>query len=104
MLGGSRPYGPGPRHAMRALRARRRRTVTRDVLGCRHGPSDVPIQVPVRDMEMGKELRAQFPKRRHHYYRIACAWCKRCIGWKLKNVSVPGDTTYGICPPCAADM
>jgi hypothetical protein len=63
----------------------------------------LPIQVPMRDTAMGKALRAQFPKRRHHYDQIVCAWCKRGIGWKLKNVAVPGDTTYGICPPCEAD-
>jgi hypothetical protein len=53
---------------------------------------------------MGKEPRAQFPKPRHHYFRIECAWCKRFLGWKPKNVSVPGDTTYGICPPCVAGL
>jgi len=53
---------------------------------------------------MGTELRAQFPKRRHHSYRIACAWSKRCIGWKLKNVAVPGETTYGICSQWVTDM
>jgi hypothetical protein len=53
---------------------------------------------------MAKEPRAHFPLPRHHYYRIECAWCKGCIGWKLKNVSVPGETTYGICPSCFAGM
>ena len=56
------------------------------------------------NVDMSKEPRAQFPKLRHHYYRIACAWCQRRIGRKRKDVSVPGDTTYGICQPCFADM
>jgi hypothetical protein len=53
---------------------------------------------------MGHELRVHFPQWCQYYYQIECAWCKKCLGWKLKNVSVPGDTTYGICPPCVVAM
>ena len=53
---------------------------------------------------MDKKRRTPSPQRRPHSFRIACAWCKRGIGWKRKEVAVPGETTYGICPPCVAEM
>ena len=53
---------------------------------------------------MAEELHALFPEGQQHFFRIECAWCKRHLGWKRKHVAVPGETTYGICPPCAAAM
>ena len=50
------------------------------------------------------ELQEQFTTLRNRYYLIECAWCKKRIRWKLKEVSVPGDTSHGICPPCATEM
>ena len=41
---------------------------------------------------------------RNHFYLIVCAWCKRRIRWKRKVTSAPGETSHGICPPCAADL
>src|SRR5207302_9643858 len=51
-----------------------------------------------------RELQKQFTTLRNRYFLIECAWCTRRIGWKPKRGSVPGDTSHGICPPCAADM
>ena len=51
-----------------------------------------------------RELQEQFTILRHRYFLIECAWCTRRIGWKPKRGSVPGDTSHGICPHCAADM
>src|SRR5262249_31589826 len=51
-----------------------------------------------------REYREQFTTLRNHFYLIECAWCKRRIRWKRKVPSVPGDTSHGICPPCAAGM
>jgi hypothetical protein len=53
-----------------------------------------------------RALREQFTIQRKRYYLIECAWCKRRIGWKRKREedAVPGDTSHGICPPCAADV
>jgi hypothetical protein len=51
-----------------------------------------------------QELREQYTALRNRYFMIECAWCKRRIGWKPKTGSVPGATSHGICPPCAADM
>ena len=53
---------------------------------------------------MGHTRRVRSPKREQPFFRIECAWCKRRIGRKPKDVSVPGETTYGICQPCFADM
>jgi hypothetical protein len=50
------------------------------------------------------ELRQQFTTLRTLYYLIECAWCQRRIGWKRKTAAVPGDTSHGICPPCATDL
>jgi hypothetical protein len=51
-----------------------------------------------------RDLQQQFTMLRQYFYRIECAWCKSRIGWKCKDVHVPGETTYGICPQCVADM
>jgi hypothetical protein len=51
-----------------------------------------------------RELQEQFVHLRHLYLRIECAWCKRHIRWQRKTAAVPGDTSHGICPPCAARM
>jgi len=46
----------------------------------------------------------QFTTLRQRFYRIECAWCQRRIGWKPKLGVVPGETSHGICAPCAADL
>ena len=80
---------------------------------------DEPIDTHLYLRTKYKELQEQFAKLRHHYlwevqeqlttlrnryYLVECAWCKRRIRWKRKEGSVPGDTSHGICPQCAADM
>jgi hypothetical protein len=51
-----------------------------------------------------RELHEHFATLRQGYLLVECAWCKRRIGWKRKDPSVPGDTSHGICPPCAAEL
>jgi hypothetical protein len=51
-----------------------------------------------------RELQQQFTILRNRYSLIKCAWCKRRIGWKHKQSSIPGDTSHGICPSCATDL
>jgi hypothetical protein len=51
-----------------------------------------------------RELREQFTTLRNCYYLIECAWCKRHIRWKRREGAMPGGTSHGICPPCAAAM
>jgi hypothetical protein len=49
-------------------------------------------------------VQEQYVNLRHLYLLIECAWCKRRIGWKRKEPSVPGETSHGICLPCAAHI
>src|SRR5262245_14434014 len=51
-----------------------------------------------------QELREQFMTWRLRYYPIECAWCKKRLRWKRKEVSAPGDTSHGICSPCVTDL
>ena len=51
-----------------------------------------------------RELRAQFLELRQSYFQIECAWCKQHIGWKPKMSPSPGDTSHGICLPCAQGL
>ena len=51
-----------------------------------------------------RELREQFTTLRNRFDLIECAWCKRCIRWKHKAASAPGDTSHGICLPCAVNL
>jgi hypothetical protein len=47
------------------------------------------------------ELREQFVTLRQGYFLIVCAWCRRRLGWKRKQASVPGETSHSICQQCA---
>ena len=49
-----------------------------------------------------RKHREQFTTLRQRYYLIECAWCQRHIRWVPKPPSMAGDTSHGICRPCAA--
>ena|SRR5215471_1239575 len=67
---------------------------------------------PYRDLQRTSQalrehflrLQQQFLTLRERFYRIECAWCHTHIGWKLKRGVVPGETSHGICPACAANL
>ena len=50
-----------------------------------------------------RALRARFITLRQHFYRLACAWCQRRLGWKRQQAAVPGETRQSIGSRYAAD-
>src|SRR5215475_2030 len=51
-----------------------------------------------------RELRQQFTTLRQRYYLIECAWCQGHIRWVPKAPSLAGNTSHGICRPCATRL
>ena len=51
-----------------------------------------------------REAQMHYASLRHRYLLIACAWCQRRIRWQRKASSVVGETSHGICLPCATRL
>jgi hypothetical protein len=51
-----------------------------------------------------QELREQFTTLRKLYYLIECAWYQKRIRWTRRAAAALGDTSHGICPPCATAL
>jgi hypothetical protein len=51
-----------------------------------------------------REYQEQFRALRRCYFLVECAWCKQRIRWKRKLADVPGETSHGICLPCAGNL
>jgi hypothetical protein len=51
-----------------------------------------------------RELQEQFTALRQCYYLVECAWCRRRLGWKRKQASVPGETSHSICSRCTVTV